>query len=539
MGAIVWLCLFPLASAFPQERVGGDAANRRDEESASYYRKWLLEDVTYIISDDEKAVFNKLTTDEERERFVEQFWYRRDPDPTTPTNEFKEEHYRRIAYANEHFTSGVPGWKTDRGRIYIIHGPPAEVETHRAGENYQRPSHEGGGFTTTYAFEVWRYREIEGLGPDVELEFVDKSGSGEFRLALTPWEKDQLLVVPGAGLTDAESLGLATRSQHPYFSPYTRDRYALMSHRAKDDPFTRYETLAKVQRPQALKYNDLKQLVEVNIGYQSLPFRVEEDYFRLNGQSVLAPVTLEIDNKDLTFQKEAGNHVARVAVYGIITSITRRVVAEFDDDLLISYPSEGLERGRLGRSIYQKVFNLDNNLRYRLDLIAKDLNSGNIGSVRKALSPPRFPEDRLTASPLLLSDSVTQVGEGADPNAMFVLGDLKIQPNLTRRFQTGSRMGVYFQLYQASLDQSSGYPEITLRYRIRKDGKQVKYWSDDGAESIYRNSGQRTTVLRALPLDGLPAGEYLLAVEAEDRIRGQKVQLQERFSLVSDSSAPE
>ncbi len=533
-GLLVGLLLtLSLAAHARRQQGGGETARRQDEEGVNYYQKWLSEDVAYIITSEERAVFNKLTTDEEREQFIEQFWYRRDPDPLTAGNEFKAEHYRRIAYANEHFTSGVLGWKTDRGRIYIIHGPPAEVEIHRSGENYQRPAHEGGGFTTTEAFEIWRYRQIEGIGVDVELEFVDPSGSGEFRLSRNPWEKDRLLLVPGAGLTEAESLGLSTRAQHPYFSPYTRDKYPLMNHRAKDDPFTRYETLAKVQRPKALKYNDLKQLVEVNIGYQSLPFRVGEDYFRINDQSVLTPVTLEIQNKDLTFEQQDGIYSARVAVYGIITSITHRVVAEFDDDLQVSYPPDRLEQGRLGRSIYQKVFNLDNKLRYRIDLIVKDLNSGNIGSLRSALVPPLFPDDRLSASPLILSDSVTKVPQGADLDQMFVLGDLKIQPNLSGRFPAAGRLGVYFQLYQAAVDESSGNPSLSLRYRLSKDGKQVKYWSDNGDESVYYWAGPRITLLRAIPLDNLSPGEYLLEVEAEDRIRGEQVHLKESFSLVS------
>ncbi len=536
-GALAGL-LLSLPAAGQQQQGGGAADRRQTEEGVNYYQKWLSEDVVYIISSDERAVFDKLTTDEEREQFIEQFWYRRDPDPLTPTNEFKEEHYRRIAYANERFTSGVPGWKTDRGRIYIIHGPPAEIESHRSGENYQRPTSEGGGFTTTEAFEIWRYRRIEGIGVDVELEFVDPSGSGEFRLARNPWEKDRLLLVPGSGLTEAESLGLATRAQHPYFTPYSLDKYPLMSHRTKDDPFTRYETLAKVQRPTTLKYNDLKQLVEVNIGYQSLPFQVGEDYFRINDQSVLTPVTLEIQNKDLTFQEQDGVYNARIAVYGIITSITHRVVAEFDDDLQVSYPPDRLEQGRLGRSIYQKVFNLDNKLRYRLDVIVKDLNSGNIGSLRTALAPPRFPDDRLSASPLMLSDSVTQVPDGADRDQMFVLGDLKIQPNLSGRFPAAGRLGIYFQLYQVALDASSGNPSLSLRYRLKRDGKQVKYWSDDGDQSIYYLAGPRTTLLRAIPLDNLPPGEYLLEVEAEDHIRGEQVHLKEGFSLfAADSTA--
>ena len=190
----------------------------RKEEQNDYYRKWLKEDVCYIITENEKNVFDHLNTTEEKEQFIEQFWFRRDEDPRTAFNEFKEEHYRRIAYANERFHSGKPGWMTDRGRIYIIHGPPVEIESYPSGGFYNRSLQEGGGTTTVHPFERWRYRYIEGVGNDIELEFVDDSYSGEYRLTLNPEEKDAMLHVPGGGPTWAESMGLAEKRDRPYFS---------------------------------------------------------------------------------------------------------------------------------------------------------------------------------------------------------------------------------------------------------------------------------------------------------------------------------
>ncbi len=163
------------------------------KELDSQYRKWLDEDVVYIISPEERSAFLHLATNEEREQFIEQFWQRRNPDPDSADNTFKEEHYRRIAYANEHYSSGIPGWKTDRGRIYIMWGPADEVDSHPAGGSYDRPSQEGGGETSTYPFEDWRYRYLEGIGENVELEFVDPTMSGEYNLTMDPSEKDALL----------------------------------------------------------------------------------------------------------------------------------------------------------------------------------------------------------------------------------------------------------------------------------------------------------------------------------------------------------
>jgi GWxTD domain-containing protein len=205
----------PAAWAQKDKKKGGadaqEVENRERKvrkEKTDTFKKWLEQDVSYIISDDERKAYKKLATDEEREQFIEQFWRRRDPDPDTETNEFLEEHYERIAYANQHFASGIPGWKTDRGRIYIMYGPPHERETHPTGGAYDRPSYHGGGSTTTYPFEVWFYRYLPGIGSGIEIEFVDPTGTGEYRIARSPDEKDALLNIPGAGLTLNEQLGL-------------------------------------------------------------------------------------------------------------------------------------------------------------------------------------------------------------------------------------------------------------------------------------------------------------------------------------------
>src|SRR6266849_2011135 len=188
-------CLPPSLAA--QDRSGDNSKNQRAaqnskkksnkqlyKELGDQYKNWLDEDVTYIITPEERQAFLQLSTNEEREQFIEQFWLRRDPTPDSPENEFKEEHYRRIAYTNEHFSSGLPGWKTDRGRIYIMWGPATEIESHPAGGAYQRPTEEGGGETSTYPFETWRYRYLEGIGQEVIIEFVDTCMCGDYHMTM-------------------------------------------------------------------------------------------------------------------------------------------------------------------------------------------------------------------------------------------------------------------------------------------------------------------------------------------------------------------
>lgn len=504
------------------------------EEAQDYFQKWLQEDVLYIIAAEEKAVFEKLTTVEEKEQFIEQFWRRRDPDLSTAVNEYKEEHYRRIAYANEHFTAGVQGWRTDRGKIYIIHGPPDEIRSHAAGETYNRPLSEGGGTTNTYPFEVWRYRHLPGIGSDVELEFVDRSFSGYYQLVFSPWDKDLLLRIRGAGETLAEELGLARRQDHPFFNPgiQNREAYPFLWLREKDDPFRRYELFSQVQRPQEIRYRDLKEMVQVNVSYNNLPFKVRPDYFRLNEAEVLVPVTLEWQNQDLGFVEQQGNFQAKIAIYGIVTTITNQIITEFEDDVTVSYrPGQEYIR-TLGRAMYQKVLRLPRGVPCKLDLVTKDLHGDKVGVVRQALRPPLFGEG-LAASPLVLTNYVRLLNdEVPKPDQMFVLGDLWIRPSLDNQFTTGDELGIYLQLYNVAFDQSTLAPGLEIRYRILAEGRPLVELSDTAGDSIHFFSGQRVVLLKVLRLTQLKPGKYELEVEVRDRLQDASLVKKERFQVV-------
>ena len=525
-------CLSCLLVA-PAGFLGIEAGQRqqRQEEGEDYFRKWLTEDVTYIITSQERAVFEKLSSSQEREQFIEQFWLRRDPDRRTDANEYKDEHYRRIAYANERFTSGIPGWKTDRGQIYIIHGKPVEIEKHRSGESYERPMKEGGGFTSVYAFEVWRYRHIEGIGPDVELEFVDPSGSGEFRLARTPWEKDAGLFTPGMNLTIAEELGMATRGDHPYFSPFNADRYFGMGGSIKDNPFIRYETLINSQRALPIKYNDLKAIVAANVTYDNIPFQLHCDYFQLNDRQVLVPITIEFQNKELTFQIEQGNHVARVAVYGIVSSMTNRVVSEFDHDLMLSYAPQDIQAGLQSRSVYQKMVPVENQMRYKVSFVVKDLNSGRVGVVQQAIIPPSYKENQLGISSLILSGHIYQLNDDLAEAEMFVIGDVKVRPNVRKVFKSDDPFGVYLHAYNLAVDQNSFRPSLTVTYQLYRKGKVVLSVVHAADESIQFASPRRVVLVKPFRLSELETGRYRLKVAVEDRLREQTVSTFEDFEI--------
>ncbi len=529
--AAVSVLLISGASTAAGQQSKASLQKQQQEEQQDYYKKWLQQDITYIITPEEKSVFEALTSPEEKERFIEQFWHRRDPDPRTAINESREEHYRRIAYANERYTSGLPGWKSDRGRTYIVHGPPDSIEMH-AGGRYRRPSWEGGGTTSTYPFEVWWYRHIDGVGQGIELEFVDPSFSGEYRLALNPEEKDAMLNVPGVGLTLAEQFGLATKLDREAFSG-NRGYYPLKTHRAKDNPFIRYETFVGVQRPKKIYYDDLKQIVDVSLSYDDLAVQLSKDYFKLNDEQVLVTITATLQHQDLTFKKENGVHVAKVGVYGVVSTMNKKIIKEFEDDLVNAYQPEFFEQGLHRRSAYQKIMALDGRLRYKLDLVVKDVNSGRVGVIRQGIIAPSYSGQELVASSLLLSDSIRQLADVAQQDQMFVLGDLKIRPSVDNIFSDSKPLGVYLQVYNAGVDQSTDRPSLRVTYRLSQGGQTIAERVDEEGEPIQFFSQGRVVLVKIFSPQSLRPGKYRMEVEVQDRIKNQLVSAREKFEVVA------
>src|SRR5713226_6682831 len=438
-------------------------AKRTLKELDNGYRQWLSEDVTYIISPDERNAFLQLATNEEREQFIEQFWLRRSSNPDLPDNEFKEEHYRRIAYTNEHFASGIPGWKTDRGRIYIIWGPADEVESHPTGGTYDRPIEEGGGSTSTYPWERWRYRYLEDIGNNIELEFVDPTGTGEYHLTMDPSEKDALLHVPGAGLSLLESLGQASKADRFTRSDGTNLPRSLGGERASQNEFNRLELYAKVQRPPAVKYKDLEAIVTSRIVKDQVHFTYRTDFLKVTNETVLVPVTVQVPNSQLSFQSKEGVHSATLNVFGRVSTLTGRVVQTFEDAVSRDFPDSLFQQSVKLKSIYQKAVPLRPGL-YRLDLVIKDVQSGNIGVVNTRLAVPRYNDEKLEASSLILADQIEHVPAKQIGTGQFVLGSSKVRPRLEGDFT--DRLGIYLQVYNLKSDDKTHKSSATFQFTV-------------------------------------------------------------------------
>jgi GWxTD domain-containing protein len=489
------------------------------------YKDWLDKDVAYIITDEERKAFKKLETDDERERFIEEFWRRRDPDPDTDENEFREEYYERIAYANEHYASGIPGWKTDRGRIYITWGKPDEVESHPSGGSYNRESYEGGGSTSTYPFERWFYRYLPGVGSGVEIEFVDPTGSGEYRIARNPDEKDALLHVPGAGLTLAEEMGLSDKG----------DRVANLGgignpnyQREQDSPFNRLQLLADLSRPPAIKYNDLASAVNTPVIEDNpLSFDVRVDFFRQSDERVITAFTIQTDNQNLVFQDSGGLQQAQLNIFGKITHVSGRRAGIFEDPVITRATTQELTETKERKSAYQKAVALSPG-RYRVDVIVRDIASGATGVRHVGFEVPKYDPAKLSTSTLILA--VKLEGLGDQPAVgMFTIGNVKVIPNVSGSYHRGSPIGVYMQIYNAGVDQTTLRPSVDVEYALMKDGKELGKQTEDWRGNS--DSGQRLTLARLLDTRNLGPGEYSLEVRVKDRVSGQALVQSAKFTV--------
>jgi GWxTD domain-containing protein len=489
------------------------------------YKDWLEKDVTYVITDEEKRAFKKLQTDLEREKFIEEFWRRRDPDPDTEENEFKEEYYERIAYANEHFASGIPGWKTDRGRIWIMYGKPDERETHPMGGAYDRPSYHGGGSTTTYPFEIWFYRYLPGVGSGIEIEFVDPSGSGEYRIARSPDEKDAMLMVPGAGLTLSEQLGLSNKADRITGVGGNSNHYQ----REQDSPFSRLQMLADLNRPPQVKFNDLASAVNTGVIEENpLSFDVRVDFFRQSDERVITAFTIQTENKDLVFQDSGGLQQARINIFGRITSVAGRRSGIFEDPVITTATTEELTSAKDRKSAYQKAVALAPGT-YKVDVIVRDVASGATGIRRVGFTVPKYDSQKLSTSTLVLAAKLEDLGD-QPAVGQFVIGQQKVIPNVSGVYRKGHPVGVYLQVYNAGIDQTTLRPSVDVEYVLLKDGKELGKQAEDWRGMS--DSGQRLTLAKLIDTQRLPAGDYELAIRIHDRVSGQALTPSAKFSVV-------
>lgn len=496
------------------------------QEVKKVYKDWVEKDVAYIITSEEKKAFEALKTDEERENFIESFWRRRDPNPDTEENEYREEYYERIAYANERFASGIPGWMTDRGRVYITWGKPDSIDSRPSGGAYDRPTWEGGGTTTTYPFEVWFYRHLEGIGDGIEIEFVDPTGTGEYRIARNANEKDAMLYIPGAGQTTGELLGVENRADR------IAGRVDKTSYqREQDTPFRRLEIIAGLSRPPQVKYSDLQGMLGADAGVfdnNPLNFDIRVDFFRQSDDRVITAFTVQADNKELVFENVGGLQTAQMNIFGRVMAVSGKRSGIFEDSVTTTATAEELAEFSERKSVYQRAIALTPGV-YKVDVIARDVKSGNRGIRSLGFTVPKYDDQKLDTSTLVLASTLRGTTE-RDIGGMFVIGTAKVIPNLSGIYKRGQEVGLFIQVYNAGIDQTTLRPAVDVEYVLMK-GDKVVYTIPEQWDGL-SDSGQRLTLAKLVSTQGLDPGDYEIKITIKDRVTGQTLEPKGKFTVI-------
>ncbi|WP_260705532.1 GWxTD domain-containing protein [Edaphobacter flagellatus] len=501
------------------------------QELKGVYKKWLDEDVRWIITDQEMQAFKHLANDEERDTFIENFWLRRNPNPDSPDNEFRDEHYRRIAYANEHFAAGKPGWKTDRGHIYIAYGKPDSIESHPSGGNYERPMEEGGGNTSTYPFETWHYRYLQGIGDNIDIEFVDTCMCGDYHMTIDRSEKDALKYVPGAGATMYEQMGQADKKDRFTGGGLEQLGTGPMSTMNQSKQFDRLNTYAKLMAAPEIKFKDLESYMVSSKILSGPPFLfdVRTDYVKVTNDTVLVPVTLQIRNKDITFQNKDGVATGTVNILGRVSNLSHRPIQTFEDTVKVEVPSDLLARTQNNASVYWKSIPLRPGL-YKVDIVIKDVNNpDHIGRWQRSVNVPKYDDDRLAASSLILADQMERVPSKDIGAGNFVIGNTRIRPRVSSggsqpvTFHRNQMLNFWMQVYNLGIDEKSKKNDATIEYQVTNLANNQTLLQTQELTSKTNPNADQVTLERSMPLSSLEPGKYQITIKVDDGITKQQI----------------
>src|SRR5216683_1117261 len=508
------------------------------QELRGPYKKWLDEDVAWIITDEERQAFRQLSNDEERDQFIEAFWQRRDPTPDTEENEYKEEHYQRIAYANEHFAAGIPGWKTDRGRIYIMYGKADEVESHPSGGTYQRPMEEGGGETSTFPFEQWRYRYLEGIGQEVIIEFVDDCMCGDYHMTMDRSEKDALLYTPNAGLTLYEQMGMTNKASRFSGGGLERLGTGPFSSNNQSKQFDRLETFYKLQKPPAVQFKDLEEVVSHKISVNLMPFDVRTDFVRVTGDTVLVPVTVQVKNRDVTFVNKDGVQRGTVNIFGRVSTLSGRIAQTFEDTVQVDVPAELLPKVTENSQVYWKALPLRPG-RYKFDVAVKDVNGDRKGSWSRGVVVPDFSDDKLATSTLIVADQMESVPSKNVGTGSFVIGTTKVRPRVASasgkpavfKKDRDQKLNFWMQVYNLGVDEKTHKPSATFEYQITNVATKKSVVQKMESTDQMSNVGEQVTLQKTIAAANLQPGVYKIEIKVNDNISKQTADPSATFAV--------
>jgi GWxTD domain-containing protein len=456
------------------------------------YAMWFWFEVPGIVTSEEVSIFKGLTTDDEREEFIEQFWERRNHEPGSLENKFKYDYYRRFVRANELFSAAAPGWKTDRGRIYVAYGPPDEIESHPQGGIMPWSSQQFGDDPVPYPFERWTYRVMDRIGPNQVLIFADPTRTGDYRLVANP--ECKVVLLPGSR---ADFMKTALQRAHA-------------------------ETFLKPSHPPApVEFPDLRAIVNTGkVSANPIPILVQSYAFAAMSETVLTIIAVQIPTSDLHFQNEDGVMHARIDVYGQVQALGGRIENAFEKTQVVDLHADESLRGKNDKFVFEEFVPLRPG-RHRFCLALKDEASERTALLIAGLTVPPLDEPLLTSAPLMLADLVEPNMPPTAELDPFAIGNTKVLPNPGHVFSREKTMGAYLQIYNLALDPETHKTNFLVRSEFLKDGKPLIGKGEEDASIA--QAATEFTLAKTIPLKSLEHGAYTLQINIADKIGKQTI----------------
>jgi hypothetical protein len=390
---------------------------------------------------------------------------------------------------------------------------------------------EGGGETSTFPFEVWHYRYLEGVGDNIDLEFVDSCQCGDYHFTIDRSEKDALKMVPGAGLTQYEEMGMAKKADR--FKGGSLEQLGAgpgsSTNGAKE--FDRIELAAKIFAPPPIKFSDLDNVISEHkfLNGPVFPFDVRTDFVKVTDSTVLVPVTVQLKNRDITFVTKDGVAKGQVDILVKVTTLTHKTVQSDETTVQVEEPSELLEKAQERRSVYWKALPLLPGL-YRLDIAIKDVNNpDHVGLFGTSLEVPSYRDEKLATSSLILADEMNTVSSREIGAGSCVIGNTHICPRVMPNratpvnFKRNQELNFWMQVYNLGINDETKSNEATVTYQIVDSATNTVVFEKQVESKDLGAHSDQLTVEKSLPMAGLQPGKYKVTIKVNDTISKQEI----------------
>jgi 5-hydroxyisourate hydrolase-like protein (transthyretin family) len=395
---------------------------------------------------------------------------------------------------------------------------------------------EGGGSTSTYPFEDWRYRYIEGIGQEVIIEFVDTCMCGDYHMTLDRSEKDALLYTPNAGLTLYEQMGMANKTSRFTGGGLERLGGGPFNQDLQTKQFDRLEQFAKLNKPPAVKFKDLEEIVSHKITVNLMPFDVRADFVKVTSDTVLTPITIQVKNRDITFVNKEGVQRGTVNIFGRVATLSGRIAQTFEDTVQVDVPAELLPKTAENSQVYWKALPLRPG-HYRLDVVVKDVNGDRVGNWSKSLMVPDFGDEKLANSSLIVADQMYPVATKDIGTGSFVIGTMKVRPRVPSAdgkpisFKRNQKLNFWMQVYNLSVDEKTHKPSATFEYDVVNTATNKAVVHTTESTEQMGNVGDQVTLQKSLSASNLEPGSYRIEIKVNDNISKQTVDPTATFAV--------